>query len=570
MLASKLFVHTLREDPADAEIPSHRLMLRGGLIRQLSAGIFSWLPLGWRVVRKIERIVREEMDAAGAAEVFMPAVQPSELWHESHRWDHFGIELLRFKDRHSRDFCIGPTHEEVVTDLARNSISSWRHLPFNLYQIQTKFRDEIRPRHGVMRAREFIMKDAYSFDRDGESALESYQVMREAYVRIFDRIGLEYKIVEADSGAIGGNKSEEFLVVAENGEGIIASTDKGYAASLDQVPCEAPARKEQHGPGAKMEQIDTPGVETIEALQEFLPEPLPMDRCVKTMVVEGENGMAALLLAGDSSLNLAKAGKLPEVGGAVRLADDERARKEIGAGFGSLGPVGMTLPVVADCLLQDTYDFSCGANIDGKHYVNVNFGRDCPKPRFADLRMAKEGDLGPAGEKLVLSRGIEVGHIFYLGTKYSESMNATFEDMDGNNKPMEMGCYGIGVTRIAAAAIEQSHDERGIIFPLSIAPFSVAILPLGDTGEVRETAAQIQQGLLEKGIDALLDDRGLRPGAAFADCDLLGIPHRIVVSSRGLSNGEVEHKRRTEKDATMHPKARIIEEISRLVATERP
>ena len=565
MRASRLFLHTLRDDPAETEIVSHRLMVRAGLIKQLAAGIFSWLPLGWRVARKIEQIVREEMDAAGAAEVMMPAIQPAELWRESRRWDHFGTELLRLKDRHDREFCIGPTHEEVVTDIARGSIASWRHLPFNLYQIQTKFRDEIRPRHGVMRAREFIMKDAYSFDRNEDGALHSYQAMRDAYVRIFDRIGLEYMVVAADSGAIGGNKSEEFLVLAENGEGTIASTDAGYAANLDQVPCPQKEDTQRPEPGAEMQRIETPGIDTIEKLQQFLPERLAMARCVKTMIVEGEKGMAAILLAGDATLNIAKVGTLPEVGGAARLADPKQAREEIGAGFGSLGPVNMPLPVIADFDLASTSDFACGANKDGEHFVNVNFGRDCPEPRLADVRLVTEGEPAPDGRPLSLSRGIEVGHIFYLGTKYSIAMGATFEDKSGNSLPMEMGCYGIGVTRIVAAAIEQNHDERGIVFPSPIAPFSVAVLPLGKEEEVWTEANAIYERLSESGLDVLLDDRGLRAGAAFADIDLIGIPHRIVVSARGLSTGMIEHKHRGDDKPSMIPREKASELVADMV-----
>ena len=565
MLLSRLFINTLREDPAEAEVASHKLMLRAGMIRQVAAGIFTWQPLGWRVIRKIERIVREEMDAAGAAEIMMPAVQPAELWQSSGRWGIYGPELLRLVDRHERPYCIGPTHEEVVTELVAANVTSWRQLPVNLYQIQTKFRDEIRPRHGVMRAREFIMKDAYSFDRDRDGALASYQAMREAYARIFDRIGLRYRIVPADSGAIGGSLSEEFLVLAATGEATLAQAGD-YVANLERVPCAAPdAAAAAPEPGAAMREIETPGVTTIEMLQDFLPERLPPARCVKTMIVSGEAGMAAVLLAGDASLNLAKAAAVEGIGAGARLAEPAEAREVIGAGFGSLGPVGMPLEVVADFELAASFDMACGANKDGRHLLNVNFGRDCPKPQFADLRMARAGDPAPDGKPLELSRGIEVGHIFYLGTKYSEALGASFEDGDGNAVTIEMGCYGIGVTRIIAAAIEQGHDDAGAIFPAAIAPFEVVVLPLGD-GEVAAAARAVYAELAEAGIDVALDDRGLRAGAAFADLDLLGVAHRLVVSRRSLKQGQVEHKRRGADQAEMIARAEVVAHLANSLA----
>lgn len=551
MRASRLFIHTLREDPSEAELVSHRLMLRAGLIRQLTSGIFSWLPLGWRVVSKVANIVREEMNAAGAAEVMLPAVQPAEIWQASGRWQLYGPELLRLKDRHDREYCIGPTHEEVVTALAKASITSWRQLPFNLYQIQMKFRDEIRPRYGVMRAREFLMKDAYSFDANRDAALVSYQDMRDAYIRIFDRIGLDYLIVAADTGAIGGDKSEEFLVLANSGEAQLAYTDTGYAANLDQVPCRNPETKSTT-PSQELQEIDTPGVETIDGIIEFVAKEhnleIGYDRALKTMIVTGETGMAAVILTGDATLNLAKASLLKEIGPGARLAEPAEAAQAIGANFGSLGPVNMPLPVIADLGVQGCVDFCCGANKDGKHFIGVNFERDCPLPQFADLRLAKEGETAPDGEALQIRRGIEVGHIFYLGTKYSEAMGANFLH-DNQELPIEMGCYGIGITRIVAAAIEQNHDDNGIIFPVSIAPFRVVVVALGKDDEVTAAATKLYEELQATGIDVLLDDRGLRAGAAFADLDLLGIPHRLIVSARGLKAGTIEHKQRDQAAA---------------------
>lgn len=562
MRASGLFINTLRDAPAEAEVASHQLMLRAGFIMPLAAGIFTWQPLGLRVVRKIEAIVREEMNAAGAAEVLMPAVQPAELWHESGRWQLYGKELLRLQDRHERDYCIGPTHEEVITDLVRRNVTSWRQLPVNLYQIQTKFRDEIRPRYGVMRAREFVMKDAYSFDRDTDGAMKSYQAMRAAYSRMFDRIGLEYCIVPADSGAIGGNLSEEFLVLADSGEAQVARDGDGYV-NLDQLPCPGPDG-ERPAAGMEMKKIDTPGVGSIEELREFLDEPPPLDRCVKTMTVAGENGVAAVLLAGDAQLNLAKAGHHPAIGAGARLAEEAEVRDAVGAGFGSLGPVGMKLPVVADQQLRTCADFACGANEDGKHLLGVNFGRDCPEPEFADLRMAQPGDRGADGQELQLRRGIEVGHIFYLGTKYSSALKASFESEGSGARTIDMGCYGIGITRIVAAAIEQGNDERGIILPDAIAPFSVAVLPLGQEAAVQAAAQELYANLRTAGVDVLLDDRGLRAGPAFSDLDLVGIPHRLVVSKRSLAENAAEYKHRRSEDTRQLPLAEATAELVKL------
>ena len=555
MLASRLFIHTDRETPAEAEIISHRLMLRAGFVRQLAGGIYSWLPLGWRIASKIAAIVREEMDAAGAAEVFLPAVQPADLWKKSGRWEVYGEELLRFSDRHRREFCFGPTHEEVITDIVRPSAKSYRQLPFNLYQIQTKFRDEIRPRFGVMRAREFIMKDAYSFDADAEGMRASYEAMRAAYCRIFDRIGLSYRMVEADSGAIGGSHSHEFMVLADSGEEAIVYCDaENYAANVERAACAPPTGK-RPPPGEEMKKIATPGIRTIAALDEFLGG-LPPEKSIKTMIVRGDSGEAALILRGDHSLNLVKAAARPEVGANPRFSDPEETRKKIGAGFGSLGPVNMPLPVVADFGVQNAADFVCGANEDDMHFTGVNFGRDLPEPVFADLRSAKEGDPSPGGRGVLsLCRGIEVGHIFQLGDKYSQALGATVLDADGKSRPILMGCYGIGVTRIAAAAIEQGHDDAGAIFPEAVAPFEVAVAPIGwgRSAEVRTAAERIYADLKKGGADAMLDDRDFRPGVMFAELDLVGIPHRLIIGDRNLKDGKVEYKSRKSGEAELIP-----------------
>ena len=546
MRASRLFIHTDRETPAEAEVVSHRLMLRAGFIRQLAGGIYSWLPLGWRVVAKIANIIREEMDSAGAAEVFLPAVQPADLWKKSGRWAVYGEELLRFSDRHRREFCFGPTHEEVVTDIVRASAKSYRQLPFNLYQIQTKFRDEIRPRFGVMRAREFIMKDAYSFDADADGMRESYRVMRDAYRRIFDRVGLSYRMVEADSGAIGGSHSHEFMVLADSGEEAVVYCDaENYAANVERAAC-APPAGQRPPPKETMKKIATPGVRTIAALDEFLGG-LPPEKSIKTMIVRGDAGQAALILRGDHALNITKAAARPEVGTNPRLSDPEDARKIIGAGFGSLGPVNMPLPVVADFALQTAADFVCGANEDDFHFAGVNFGRDLPEPVFADLRQARAGDPSPGGKGVLsICRGIEVGHIFQLGDKYSQALGAAVLDAEGKTLPILMGCYGIGVTRIAAAAIEQGHDDNGAVFPEAVAPFEVAVAPIGwgRSETVRAAAEKIYNELKSAGVDAMLDDRDQRPGVMFAELDLTGIPHRLVVSDRNLKEGRAEYKSR--------------------------
>ena len=545
MRTSRILLATEREDPSDAEIASHRLMIRAGMVRRLAAGLYSWLPLGLRVLRRIEAIVREEMDRSGAQEVLMPAVQPAELWMESGRWDQFGPELLRLRDRHERDFCVGPTHEEVITDIVRREVRSYRQLPLNLYQIQTKFRDEVRPRFGIMRAREFIMKDAYSFDLDEAGSRTSYETMRDAYRRIFTRTGLDFRVVEADSGAIGGSRSEEFHVLAESGEDDIAFNDAGtYAANLELTP--APPPPARADPAETMREVATPGVRTIEDVSGLL-RVLP-ERCLKTLFVEGEDGRpVALVLRGDHELNLVKAGRLDGVRVPVALAAPEAVREAAGAGAGAVGPVGLGIPVVVDRWAAAVADFVCGANRDDAHLAGVNWGRDLPEPATADLRNAVEGDPSPDGRgTIAIRRGIEVGHVFQLGRKYSESMHAVCLDEAGRARTLEMGCYGIGVSRIAAAAIEQNHDEHGIVWPDAIAPFEVALLPMNAhrSGRVRQRADALYAELLAAGIEVLLDDRAVRPGVMFSEMDLIGIPHRLVLGERRLDEGEIEYRSR--------------------------
>lgn len=550
MYLSRLPLNTFKETPADAEIVSHQLMLRAGLIRRLASGLYSWMPLGTRVLNKVEAIIREEMDRAGALEIFMPSVQPAELWRESTRWDAYGPELLRFKDRHDREFCLGPTHEEVITDIARNELKSYRQLPVNYYQIQTKFRDEIRPRFGVMRAREFVMKDAYSFHLDEASLLEGYAVMRNAYSRIFDRFELEYRIVQADTGQIGGSGSEEFQVLAESGEDVIAYCDAdGFAANVEVVDLNPPAR-ERAAASEPLRLIDTPGARSIEDLSRFLG--VPADRCLKTLLVAGsETPAVALLLRGDHELNALKAERLPGVAVPLRMLDTGEVVAATGCPPGSLGPKDFELPAYADFSAALMSDFVCGANEPDRHYGGMNWNRDVPLPETADLRTAVAGDPSPAGGgPIEVARGIEVGQIFQLGTKYSESMRATVLDAEGKPRVMPMGCYGIGVTRVVAAAIEQNHDDNGIIWPEAMSPFDVVLIPVNmeklDT--VREAAETLYGELRTAGLDVLLDDRPQRPGFKFADADLIGIPHRVVIAERGLKEGKLEYKARRERE----------------------
>lgn len=560
MRMSHMLIPTVKETPADAEIVSHRLMLRAGLVRQLASGLYTWLPLGMRSLRKFEQIVREEMDRAGAQEILMPAVQPAEIWRESGRWDKYGPELLRLKDRHERDFCVGPTHEEVVTDLARREIRSYRQLPINLYQIQTKFRDEIRPRFGVMRAREFIMKDAYSFDLDREGHEHSYNAMYEAYTRIFTRAGLDYRVVEADSGAIGGSRSHEFHVLAESGEDAIAfATRSAFAVNLELVACPPP--EGSRAPASEtMRSVETPDVHSIADLGAFLD--VPAEKCLKTLVVEGDNGdLVALVLRGDHDLNAIKAQALDEVRMPLAMASTERIAARIGCGPGSLGPVGLDMPVIADQMAAHMSDFVCGANREGHHLTGVNWGRDLAEPVVADLRNAVEGDVAPDGQgTLSIARGIEVGHIFQLGTVYSEPLKAVILDDEGHAFNAFMGCYGIGVTRVIAASIEQNHDDNGIIWPTAIAPFQVALLPMNmhKSRRLRDAVQSLYADLEAAGIEVLLDDRGIRPGVMFAENDLLGIPHRLVLGERGLDAGVVEYKRRADGESAELPIADVV------------
>lgn len=552
MRVSRFPLFTVKETPADAEVISHQLMLRAGLIRKLAAGVYTWLPLGLRVLRKVEVVVREEMHRASALELFMPAVQPAELWQESGRWQKYGPELLRLKDRHERDFCFGPTHEEVITDLFRREIKSYKQLPISFYQIQTKFRDEVRPRFGVMRAREFLMKDAYSFHLDAASLQETYDEMYQAYARIFTRLGLNFRAVLADTGSIGGAHSHEFHVLAESGEDAIAfSTGSDYAANVEMAEALAPPG-DRPAPTEPLTRVHTPGVKTIEELCAFLR--IPAERTVKAVVVEGAEGSPVLLLVrGDHEVNPIKAAKLPQVREPLTFASPETLRAAFGANPGSLGAVGFTGAVIADRTVANMADFVAGANQDDWHLTGVNWGRDCPEPQVADLRNVVTGDPSPDGQgTLDIARGIEVGHVFQLGRKYSEAMQAEVLGEDGQPVTVTMGCYGIGVSRVVAAAIEQNYDERGILWPAAMAPFQVAVLPIGAnrSAAVREAAQALYQELLAAGFDALLDDRDARPGVMFADMELIGIPHRVVISERNLAAGQVEYRGRRDAEST--------------------
>ncbi len=559
MRTSQFLLSTLKETPADAEIISHQLMLRSGMIRRVAAGVYNWLPLGLRVLRKLEVIIREEMDRAGCQELLMPAIQPAELWKESGRWDEYGPELLRLTDRHQREFCFGPTHEEVITDLIRREIRSYRQLPAIFYQIQTKFRDEIRPRFGVMRAREFLMKDAYSFHSDSESLDDTYRIMHEAYARIFSRLELEFRPVEADSGAIGGNASHEFHVLADTGEDALATCSEcDYAANVEQAPALPPIGKRPE-PTLNMKAIDTPGQHSIDQVSTFLG--INADQTIKTLLVHGSEGPVALVLRGDHELNEVKAEKLPMVLKPLTLLSAEEVKQAAGCAPGSIGPSGLDIPVIADESALRLADFVCGANVDGKHLTGVNWGRDLPEAELADLRNVVEGDPCPrCNGTLSIRRGIEVGHIFKLGTKYSESMNATCLDANGKAVVMPMGCYGIGVSRVVAAAIEQSHDEKGIIWPQSIAPFDVVLVPIGyhKSEQVAKACDDLYTKLSDIGINVLLDDRNERPGVMFADMELIGIPHRIVIGERGLENSVFEYKSRRLDETQDVPIADII------------
>jgi len=545
MRLSQLPLTTFKETPAEAEIISHQLMLRAGLIRRLASGLFTWMPIGLRVLRKVETIIREEMDRAGAFELLMSAVQPAELWRESGRWDRYGHLLLRMTDRHDREFCFGPTHEEVITDIARRELKSYRQLPVNYYQIQTKFRDEIRPRFGVMRAREFIMKDAYSFHIDQASLEATYKLMADAYARIFTRLGLRFRPVEADSGDIGGARSQEFHVLADSGEDAIAWCEtSGFAANVELAPALAPT--EPRPPATvDLAAVQTPSVRTIDEVAAFLS--IDPAQCLKTLIVEGENdGLVALVVRGDHELNAIKAAKLPGVAAPLQMAAPDRVQDATGAPPGFVGPLGLTIPVYADHSAAHMADFVCGANKIDEHLTGVNWGRDLPEPEAVDIRNVVVGDPSPDGDSLSIVRGVEVGHIFQLGDKYSRSMNAQVLDRNGREVSMLMGCYGIGVTRIVAAAIEQNHDEKGIVWPGPMSPFDVTILTLNPkkVPAVNEAAETLLGALETAGITVLLDDRDTRPGVKFADADLLGIPHRIVIGERGLRNGTIEYRHR--------------------------
>lgn len=554
MRTSNYLISTQKETPADAEVISHQLMLRAGLIRKLAAGLYTWLPLGLRVLRRVEKVVREEMDASGAIEISMPVVQPAELWQESGRWEQYGPELLRIQDRHQRDFCLGPTHEEVVTDLVRNEVKSYKQLPLNLYQIQTKVRDEIRPRFGIMRGREFLMKDAYSFHIDQTSLEATYQVMHGTYSSIFTRLGLEFRPVIADTGSIGGNASHEFHVLADAGEDAIAFSDSSdYAANVEMAEAVAPLEP-RPAPTASMAEVATPDVRSIDELATLLG--VPAAGTVKTLIVEGDEpgALVALVLRGDHQLNGVKAEKLEGVANPLTMAGEDAVRAACGAGFGSLGPVGLPLPIIVDRSAAQLADFICGANRDDTHLSGVNWERDCPLGRVEDLRNVQEGDPSPDGQgTLLIRRGIEVGHIFQLGRKYSETMNANVLDENGKSITVAMGCYGIGVSRIVAAAIEQNHDEHGIIWPKAMAPFQLAIVPLNmqKSEAVAECALALYQRFREAGIEVLLDDRNERPGVKFADMELLGIPHRLVIGDRALAEGNLEYKGRRDAEPTL-------------------
>ena len=561
MRLSRHPLSTLKETPADAEIISHQLMMRAGMLRKQAAGIYSWLPLGLRVLRKVEAIVREEMERAGALELLMPAVQPAELWEESGRWEQYGPELLRFHDRHQREFCFGPTHEEIITDIVRREIRSYKQLPVNYYQIQTKFRDEIRPRFGVMRAREFLMKDAYSFHIDQASLEQTYQVMYESYSRIFTRLGLDFRAVKADSGAIGGSVSHEFHVLAESGEDAIAFSSSGeYAANVERAEAIAPAGK-RAAATADMAVVDTPGQHTIDELSIFLK--VPAEHCLKTLLVLGQEAdVVALVLRGDHELNAIKAEQQPAVAAPLQFASDEQIRQAVGCGTGSLGPVGLAVPVIVDHAAAHVADFVCGANEEGKHLTGVNWERDLPIPVCTDLRNIADGDPSPDGHgTLHIARGVEVGHIFQLGKKYSEAMKANVLDEQGKEQAMIMGCYGIGVSRIVAAAIEQNNDDKGMIWPDAIAPYQVALLPMNmkKSLRVREATDALYEELLAAGFEVLLDDRPVRPGVMFSDMELIGIPHRIVVGEKNLDQDKLEYKSRRDTESRDIPRADIVD-----------
>lgn len=570
MRTSQYLLSTLKETPADAEVISHQLMLRAGMIRKLASGLYTWLPTGLRVLKKVENIVREEMNNAGAIEVSMPVVQPADLWQESGRWEQYGPELLRFVDRGERPFVLGPTHEEVITDLVRNELSSYKQLPLNFFQIQTKFRDEVRPRFGVMRSREFLMKDAYSFHTSQESLQETYDAMYAAYSRIFSRMGLDFRAVQADTGSIGGNASHEFQVLAQSGEDDIVFSDvSDYAANIELAEAIAP-QTPRAAATQEMTLVDTPNAKTIAELVEQFN--LPIEKTVKTLLVkavkDSKSPLVALLVRGDHELNEVKAEKLPQVASPLTFATEEEIRAVINAGPGSLGPVNMPIPVIIDRTVAAMSDFTAGANIDGKHYFGINWDRDVATPIVADIRNVVAGDPSPDGQgTLLIKRGIEVGHIFQLGTKYSEALKASVQGEDGRNQTLTMGCYGIGVTRVVAAAIEQNFDERGIVWPDAIAPFQVAILPMNmhKSFRVQELAEKLYSELRAQGIEVLMDDRKERPGVMFADMELIGIPHTIVIGDRNLDNDDIEYKYRRSGEKSLIKTGDIVDYLVKAI-----
>ncbi|TDR80564.1 proline--tRNA ligase [Paludibacterium purpuratum] len=568
MRAAQFFISTLKEAPAEAELPSHKLMLRAGLIKRLASGLYSWMPMGLRVLRKVEAVVREEMNRAGSVELLMPSVQPAELWQESGRWEFYGKELLRMKDRHDRDFCYGPTHEEVVTDIVRKEINSYKQLPKNFFQVQTKFRDEVRPRFGVMRAREFVMKDAYSFHTDFDSLVETYNGMYQAYCNVFNRLGLKFRAVAADTGSIGGTGSHEFQVLADSGEDLIAyCPDSDYAANIELAEALAPAAPRAAATAA-MQTVVTPNVKTIAQLVDFLK--VDIRQTVKAVVVESDTDEPVLMMVrGDHELNEVKAEKIAGIKKPLTMATPAAIRDAFGAQPGSLGPVGFKGRVIADRTVAAMADMVVGANRDDEHLTGVNFGRDCAEAEVADIRNVVAGDPSPCGKgTLALCRGIEVGHVFQLRTKYAEPLSCNYLDRDGKLKPMEMGCYGIGVSRIVGAAIEQGHDERGIVFTDAMAPFTVVIVPMGygRSELVRAAADKLHDELAALGIDVLLDDRDERPGVLLADSELLGIPHRVVIGERGLADGKVEYQGRRDASATAIDVAQIAAHLRASIA----
>ncbi|WP_412486786.1 proline--tRNA ligase [Shewanella chilikensis] len=567
MRVSQYLLSTQKENPANAEIVSHQLMLRAGMIRRNASGLYSWLPSGLRVLRKVEAIVREEMNKAGAIEILMPMVQPGDLWVETGRWDKFGPELLRFVDRHNRDFVLGPTHEEVITDLVRKEVSSYKQLPLTLYQIQTKFRDEVRPRFGVMRSREFLMKDAYSFHLDQQTMDDTYQAMYTAYSNILSRMGLAFRPVLADTGSIGGSMSHEFHVLASSGEDLIAySNGSDYAANIEKAEAPLPTT-ERAAPTQEMTLVDTPNAKTIDELVEQFG--LDITKTVKTLIVKGateEAPLVALVVRGDHELNEVKADKLELVAAPLEFASEAEIRDALGAGPGSLGPVGLSIPVIIDHSVAVMSDFAAGANLDDKHYFGINWERDLPLVSAADIRNVVEGETTPDGKgTYAFARGIEVGHIFQLGTNYSAAMNATVLDENGKSQTLLMGCYGVGVSRIVAAAIEQNHDDRGIIWPEAIAPFTVGILPMNmhKSHRVTDTAEQLYKELTDAGIEVLFDDRKERPGVMFADMELLGLPHTVVIGDRNLDAGVYEYKNRRTGEKQEVPMAEIVDFIKK-------